>query len=181
MKKQVTVTYTNELLRGYFRYVFDKNGKRTKTVFICSAAGFCVFLALSVIFYDLGTKVGNVSVFHVCVSGCAVCAAVAAVYALSMKLYPRLSAKKMSRSVGKTVVYDFGENTFSASLPDGRGKKSYPYRVMHGFAVSKGYIFLYGTASDGLYILFEPKIAGLVDKKSKNSKPPECRKKTEIY
>ena len=112
MKKQVTVTYTNELLRGYFRYVFDKNGKRTKTVFICSAAGFCVFLALSVIFYDLGTKVGNVSVFHVCVSGCAVCAAVAAVYALSMKLYPRLSAKKMSRSVGKTVVYDFGENTF---------------------------------------------------------------------
>ncbi|MCI5683025.1 MAG: hypothetical protein SOZ93_05140 [Eubacteriales bacterium] len=167
MKKQVTVTYTNELLRGYFRYVFDKNGKRTKTVFICSAAGFCVFLALSVIFYDLGTKVGNVSVFHVCVSGCAVCAAVAAVYALSMKLYPRLSAKKMSRSVGKTVVYDFGENTFSASLPDGRGKKSYPYRVMHGFAVSKGYIFLYGNSSSAFILPFDAEIAGFLSSKLK--------------
>ena len=123
MKKQVTVTYSKDLLRRYFSYVFDKKGTRTKTVFAVSAAVFAVFCVLSVIFYSRNTVVADVNLFYVFLGISVISLAVIAVYALAMCLYPRLSSKKMSRTLGRTVVYEFSENSFSAALPDGRGKK----------------------------------------------------------
>ena len=91
MKKQVTVTYSKDLLRRYFSYVFDKKGTRTKAVFAVSAAVFAVFCALSVIFYSRNAVVADVNLFYVFLGVSVISLAVVAVYALSMYLYPRLS------------------------------------------------------------------------------------------
>ena len=98
MKKQVTVTYSKDLLRRYFSYVFDKKGTRTKTVFAVSAAVFAVFCVLSVIFYSRNTVVADVNLFYVFLGVSVIALAVIAVYALSMFLYPRLSSKKKRES-----------------------------------------------------------------------------------
>lgn len=167
MKKQVTVTYSKDLLRRYFSYVFDKKGTRTKTVFAVSAAVFAVFCVLSVIFYSRNTVVADVNLFYVFLGISVISLAVIAVYALAMCLYPRLSSKKMSRTLGRTVVYEFSENSFSAALPDGRGKKTYPYRAMVGFVVAKGCIFVYGNSSAAFILPFDKETETLLETKLK--------------
>ncbi len=167
MKKQVTVTYSKDLLRRYFSYVFDKKGTRTKAVFAVSAAVFAVCVALSAVFYSRNAVAAGVNLFYVFLGVSSVAAAVAAVYALSMRLYPLLSSKKMSGTLGKTVIYDFSDNSFTASPPDGRGKKSYPYRVMVGFAAAKGCIFVYGNSSSAFILPYDKDIADFLETKLK--------------
>ena len=168
MKKQVTVTYSKDLLRRYFSYVFDKKGTRTKTVFAVSAAVFAVFCVLSVIFYSRNTVVADVNLFYVFLGISVISLAVIAVYALAMCLYPRLSSKKMSRTLGRTVVVtSFPENSFSAALPDGRGKKTYPAPSLVGFAVAKGCIFVYGNSSAAFILPFDKETETLLETKLK--------------
>lgn len=167
MKKQITVTYSKDLVRRYFSYVFDKKGTRTKAVFAASLSAFAVFAVLSAVFFGKDAVVSEVNLFYVFVGLAAVVLSVAAVYALSMLLYPRLSAKRASRSFGKTVVYEFTDKDFFAALPNGNGKKSYPYRVMVGFAVAKGCIFVYGTSSAAFILPFDRDLAVFLETKLK--------------
>ena len=147
--------------------MFDKKGTRTKTVFAVSAAVFAVFCVLSVIFNSRNTVVADVNLFYVFLGISVISLAVIAVYALAMFLYPRLSSKKMSRTLGRTVVYEFSENSFSAALPDGRGKKTYPYSAMVGFAVAKGCIFVYGNSSAAFILPFDKETETLLETKLK--------------
>lgn len=144
---EITVTYTKDVLQDYFRYVFDKTGKKTKICYTISLILITLFSALSIIFFFLNNKLFFISLILLgtSVSFCLV-------FTLIKVLYPRLSSKKMDSVQGKTVVFGFTANAFTASFPGGRGKKTYLYRNLYGMAVTKNYIYVYRTSA-AAYIL----------------------------